>query len=115
MLQAAAALRAEIASQTPRQAEADLASLAFTLQKRIPVGGGLAGGSTDAATALRLALRAWGHASDPDQLLTLAMRLGADVPFFVAGHPAARIGGIGERIEPLPPLRSPVGVLLITP
>jgi 4-diphosphocytidyl-2-C-methyl-D-erythritol kinase len=115
VLRAAAALRAATALASPPRHGPDLPPLAFTLQKRIPMGGGLAGGSTDAATALRLATAAWGLTTEPDRLLTLAAHLGADVPFFVAGHAAALISGIGERIEPLPPLRSPVGVVLVTP
>lgn len=109
VLRAVAALRA--AAPDGRA----LPSLHFTLRKRIPMGGGLAGGSTDAASALRLAVRAWGLALDAPAMLRLGARLGADVPFFVARHAAALVTGIGELIEPLPPLPTPVGVLLVTP
>ena len=109
VLRAVAALRAALPDGP------SLPGLAFTLVKRIPMGGGLAGGSTDAATALRLALRAWSRGMDPAALSVLAARLGADVSFFVARHAAALITGIGERIDPLPALRSRVGVLLMTP
>jgi 4-diphosphocytidyl-2-C-methyl-D-erythritol kinase len=67
-----------------------------TIDKRIPHGGGLGGGSTDAATALRWA----GHGSTPDELAT-ASRLGADIPFCLVGG-RARVRGIGELVEPLP-------------
>jgi 4-diphosphocytidyl-2-C-methyl-D-erythritol kinase len=107
VLRAAGALRAAAGGSHP--------SLAFTLRKRIPMGGGLAGGSTDAAAALRLAAETWGVRLDPADALALATRLGADVPFFVSGAPAALVQGIGERVVPLPPLRTPVGVLLVTP
>lgn len=109
VLRAVAALRAAVPGGS------DLPPLHLTLHKRIPLGGGLAGGSTDAATALRLAACAWGLAPDVPGTLRLGARLGADVPFFIGRHPAALVTGIGERIEPLPPLRAPVGVVLVTP
>ncbi len=61
--------------------------------KRIPVGGGLGGGSADAGAVLR-----WAGCHDLD----VAVSLGADVPFCLVGG-RARIGGIGERVEPLVP------------
>jgi 4-diphosphocytidyl-2-C-methyl-D-erythritol kinase len=61
------------------------------LDKRIPAGGGLGGGSADAAAVLR-----WAGVDDPDA----AARLGADVPFCVVGG-RARVTGIGEQVEPL--------------
>jgi 4-diphosphocytidyl-2-C-methyl-D-erythritol kinase len=64
------------------------------LMKRIPHGGGLGGGSADAAAILR-----WAGITDP----ALAARLGADVPFCVRGG-RARVRGIGEIIDPLPPV-----------
>jgi 4-diphosphocytidyl-2-C-methyl-D-erythritol kinase len=63
-----------------------------TLRKRIPPGGGLGGGSADAAAVLR-----WAGCDD----LEVAVRLGADVPFCVRGG-RARVTGIGEVVEPLP-------------
>jgi 4-diphosphocytidyl-2-C-methyl-D-erythritol kinase len=66
------------------------------LHKRIPSGAGLGGGSADAACILR-----WAGCSD----LAVAAGLGADVPFcLVGGH--ARVAGIGEVVEPLPPIDS---------
>jgi 4-diphosphocytidyl-2-C-methyl-D-erythritol kinase len=62
------------------------------LEKRIPAGGGLGGGSADAAAVLR-----WAGCHD----LALAARLGADVPFCLVGG-RARVTGIGEILEPLP-------------
>jgi 4-diphosphocytidyl-2-C-methyl-D-erythritol kinase len=77
----------------------ELACLA--LEKRIPAGAGLGGGSSDAAAAWRLGRRAAGlsEAATPDDLLALAL-LGADVPFFAANLAAARMTGIGERVTP---------------
>lgn len=72
------------------------------LEKRIPAAAGLGGGSSDAATAWRLG-RAWRGQSDiasADELVELST-IGADVPFFAAGMAAARVGGIGERVEPI--------------
>ncbi|MBV8159881.1 MAG: 4-(cytidine 5'-diphospho)-2-C-methyl-D-erythritol kinase [Acidimicrobiia bacterium] len=62
------------------------------LEKRIPVGAGLGGGSADAAAVLR-----WAGCSD----VSVALTLGADVPFCVTGG-RARVRGIGEIVEPLP-------------
>jgi 4-diphosphocytidyl-2-C-methyl-D-erythritol kinase len=69
---------------------------ATTIDKRIPHGGGLGGGSTDAATALR-----WGGFGTSPSELERAGRLGADIPFCLVGG-RARVSGIGERVEPLP-------------
>ncbi|MBA3688362.1 MAG: 4-(cytidine 5'-diphospho)-2-C-methyl-D-erythritol kinase [Chloroflexi bacterium] len=81
-------------------AEPELACLA--LEKQIPVGAGLGGGSSDAAAAWRLGRRASAapEAASPDDLVRLS-RLGADVPFFAAGAAAARVTGIGELVSPL--------------
>jgi 4-diphosphocytidyl-2-C-methyl-D-erythritol kinase len=109
VLRAATALRAALPDG------AALPALAFALRKRIPIGGGLGGGSADGAAALHLALRAWGRSVPGAELLALAGRVGADLPFLVAGVPAAEVTGIGERIVPLPALRSAVGILLCIP
>jgi len=74
------------------------------LVKRIPAGAGLGGGSADAAAALR-----WAGCTD----LGVAVTLGADVPFCVAGG-RALVTGIGERLRPLP-FRSQALVLLLPP
>ena len=81
--------------------EPDLACLA--LEKRIPAAAGRGGGSSDAAAAWRLG-RAWQDRPDPvtgEELVVLSA-IGADVPFFAAGVAAARVGGIGERVAPVP-------------
>ncbi len=92
-----------------------LPGLAFILEKSIPVGAGMGGGSADGAAAMRLAAEAWGVDASAEALVELAAQLGADVPFFAAGHRAALVSGVGERIEPLPPPSDGVGILLVTP
>lgn len=74
----------------------------LALEKRIPAAAGLGGGSSDAAAAWRLG-RSWRNlpdAADPPDLERLAA-IGADVPFFAARVPAARVTGVGERVEAL--------------
>jgi 4-diphosphocytidyl-2-C-methyl-D-erythritol kinase len=72
----------------------------LALDKRLPLGGGMGGGSSDAATTLIVLDRLWGLGWPRARLVRLAVRLGADVPFFVFGHNA--IGeGAGERLRAL--------------
>ena len=80
----------------------------ITIRKRIPVAGGMAGGSADAAATLRLLARHSGLAPD---LQAIAAQLGADVPGQVA--PARYLAtGAGERLKPLDPV-DPYGVLVL--
>lgn len=72
------------------------------LEKHLPAGGGLGGGSSDAATTLVALNHHWGTGLDEDALAGLGLRLGADVPVFVRGR-AAVARGIGERLEPVSP------------
>jgi 4-diphosphocytidyl-2-C-methyl-D-erythritol kinase len=74
----------------------------LALEKRIPAGAGLGGGSSDAAAAWRLGRRASAapDAATAEDLASLAA-LGADVPFFAARAAAARVTGIGEVVSPL--------------
>ena len=76
----------------------------LALEKTLPVGGGLGGGSSDAATTLLVLNRLWRTRLETEELMQIAVRLGADVPFFLLGRNA--VGeGIGERLTPidLPP------------
>lgn len=74
------------------------------LEKRLPLGGGLGGGSSDAATTLLALNQLWATAVPRAQLIDLAVKLGADVPVFVFGENAFA-EGIGEQLQalPLPP------------
>jgi 4-diphosphocytidyl-2-C-methyl-D-erythritol kinase len=76
----------------------------IALDKRLPVGGGLGGGSSDAATALIALNRLWGLGWTRARLQQLALQLGADVPVFVFGR-SAFAEGVGERLQAvaLPP------------
>jgi 4-diphosphocytidyl-2-C-methyl-D-erythritol kinase len=86
------------------------------LDKVLPLGAGLGGGSADAAAALRLLNRLWELGLAPEELEAIGAKLGADVPFMVRGG-TARATGIGELLAPLPPARLPVGAaaLVATP
>lgn len=89
------------------------ARAAVTLEKRIPAGGGLGGGSSDAAVALLGLSALWGLELPPATLARIGAALGSDVPFFLHGG-TARGTGRGEAIEPLPDL-PPRGVVLVMP
>ena len=70
------------------------------LDKRLPAGAGMGGGSSDAATTLLGLNRLWGLHWPLAQLMPLGLALGADVPFFLGGGPAM-VEGIGEVLHPL--------------
>jgi 4-diphosphocytidyl-2-C-methyl-D-erythritol kinase len=70
------------------------------ITKRLPAGGGLGGGSSDAATTLLGLNRLWNLGLGLDELATIGLQLGADVPVFVRGH-TAWAEGIGERLTPV--------------
>lgn len=70
------------------------------LNKQLPLGGGIGGGSSDAATTLLALNRLWQLDLPLTTLATLGLQLGADVPVFVHGH-SAWAEGVGERLEPI--------------
>jgi len=84
----------------------------ITLEKRLPLGGGLGGGSSDAATTLLALNDLWRAGLSRERLLALALELGADVPVFVGGKNALA-EGIGERLTPLD--LPPAWYLVLTP
>jgi 4-diphosphocytidyl-2-C-methyl-D-erythritol kinase len=72
----------------------------IAVTKRIPMGGGLGGGSSDAATTLVALNRLWNLGLTTDELATIGLKLGADVPVFVRGL-ASWAEGVGEHLRPL--------------
>jgi len=97
----------------------------YTIDKRIPIGAGLGGGSSDAATMLLALNRLWSLSMSRADLARIALALGADVPFFIGGGPAlAR--GIGEALTPVslpvcwlvlvtPPVQIPTAEMFAAP
>ncbi|HEU4596973.1 MAG TPA: 4-(cytidine 5'-diphospho)-2-C-methyl-D-erythritol kinase [Pyrinomonadaceae bacterium] len=83
------------------------------LEKRIPAGGGLGGGSSDAAATLVGLTRLWGLETDTGELAEIGARLGADVPFFLTGGTALGTG-TGAEITPLKDLPRKC-LVLVTP
>jgi 4-diphosphocytidyl-2-C-methyl-D-erythritol kinase len=113
-----AALLLKEASGTPKGADIEV-------EKRIPMGAGLGGGSSDAATVLLALDRLWETSFGADALAELGAALGADVPFFIHGS-SAWVEGVGERITPIelprlwylvltPPVAVPTGVVFAAP
>jgi 4-diphosphocytidyl-2-C-methyl-D-erythritol kinase len=70
----------------------------IAVEKNLPMGGGLGGGSSDAATTLVVLNKLWQLNLSPEKLMALGLSLGADVPIFVYGH-SAWAEGVGEKIE----------------
>ena len=95
------------------RAHGELPGARIELEKAIPVGAGLGGGSSDAAAALRALDRLWGLHLPADELARLGAQLGADVPFFLCGGTALGLGR-GDEVSPLPdaPLQR---LLLVVP
>lgn len=85
----------------------------IAIEKRVPMGAGLGGGSSDAATMLLGLNRLWQLRLTRRQLMRLAARLGADVPFFVFGR-TAYATGIGDKLQALP-LPPAIHVIVIPP
>ncbi len=83
------------------------------LEKRVPMGGGLGGGSADAAVALRLLARLWKTGDDTAELQEIAAGLGSDVPFFLTGG-EANVSGRGEIVTPAED-SAPAELLLLVP
>lgn len=91
ILRAAKALQQ--AAATPRGAH-------IAVEKRIPSQAGMGGGSSDAASTLLALNRLWGLDFSLSTLMRIGLTLGADVPFFLAGH-NAWVSGVGEKLQPI--------------
>ena len=89
------------AARSLQRASGSVLGADISVDKRVPWGAGLGGGSSDAASTLLALNRLWGLGWSRARLLELALSLGADVPFFVGGDNAF-VEGIGERLTPLP-------------
>jgi 4-diphosphocytidyl-2-C-methyl-D-erythritol kinase len=88
------------AARLLQQASGTSLGVDIVVDKRIPAGSGMGGGSSDAATTLLALNRLWRLGWPRDTLAALALRLGADVPFFLGAGPALA-EGVGERLTPL--------------
>lgn len=86
------------AARLLQQATACAQGASLRVTKRIPMGGGLGGGSSDAATVLLALNQLWGCGLTRQQLMDIGVQLGADVPVFIFGR-NARARGIGEELE----------------
>ncbi|MCE9890800.1 4-(cytidine 5'-diphospho)-2-C-methyl-D-erythritol kinase [Kluyvera intermedia] len=94
----AARLLMKTAAQSQRLPEGSGADI--SIDKRLPMGGGLGGGSSNAATVLVALNHLWQCHLSEDELATIGLMLGADVPVFVRGH-AAFAEGVGEVLTPV--------------
>ena len=102
----------ERAAQALKNASGSAKGCEIVLEKNLPVGGGLGGGSSDAATVLLVLNRLWGLNLGRRRLIELGLQLGADVPFFLFGQNAFG-EGIGERLRGLD--LPPAWYLVLTP
>lgn len=91
----------------------DAACISLNLEKRIPIGAGLGGGSSDAAAVLSGLNHLFGYPLAGSELARIGLSLGADVPFFLFGRPAIATG-IGEKLQPYGQLPA-YKVLLVYP
>jgi len=96
IVRAAQLLADAVAQQGRRPAGVDI-----TIEKHIPMGGGLGGGSSDAATTLMALNHLWQAGLTRSELMRLGLQLGADVPFFLLGENAF-VEGIGEQLTAVP-------------
>ena len=103
------------------QAKQPVSGVEITLEKRIPIGGGLGGGSSNAASTLLGLNQLWNLQLPLEQLAELGLSLGADVPVFIFGK-SSFAEGVGEQLQPLkmpkkwflvlkPPVSVPTGVI----
>lgn len=104
VLRAARLLQAECGST---------AGARIRLTKNLPVASGIGGGSADGAAALTALTQLWQARVPAERLAALALQLGADLPVCLAGC-ASFVGGIGEKIDPAPPLTD-LDILLVNP
>jgi len=97
-----------------RKTSGSQAGIRIRLEKKIPVGAGLGGGSSNAAMALLALNQLWDCKMDEKELFELAGQLGSDVPFFLVGGTAVGWGR-GTEVVPLPDLLEEKSLLLLYP
>jgi 4-diphosphocytidyl-2-C-methyl-D-erythritol kinase len=90
---------AALLAQYARTRETDVPGVTISVEKQLPIGGGIGGGSSDAATTLMALNRLWKLNLPRATLSKIGLALGADVPIFIQGLPSWA-SGIGEKIEP---------------
>jgi 4-diphosphocytidyl-2-C-methyl-D-erythritol kinase len=100
------------AAMALRTATGCTAGVSIHLHKRLPLGGGLGGGSSDAATTLLALNQLWGCRLSRADLQVIGLGLGADVPVFIHGH-SAFAEGVGERLSDISP--PPAWYLVLEP
>jgi len=88
------------AAATLKALAAPSAGVDIFLQKNLPMGGGLGGGSSDAATTLHALNKLWNLQLSMAELAAIGLKLGADVPLFVEGY-TAFAEGVGEKLQPV--------------
>lgn len=86
----------------------------ITLDKKIPIGGGLGGGSSNAAITLKLLCELWQIDCSLKELLDFGVKFGADIPFFINPSEVALVEGIGEIITPVK-LNEEIHLVLVNP
>jgi 4-diphosphocytidyl-2-C-methyl-D-erythritol kinase len=89
-----------LAAEYQRRHRRTVPGIDVALDKVLPMGGGLGGGSSDAATALMVANHLWQAGLSRDELMALGLPLGADIPFFIFGE-TAFAEGVGEALRPV--------------
>jgi 4-diphosphocytidyl-2-C-methyl-D-erythritol kinase len=89
-----------LAGEYRRRHGRDVPGIDIAVEKVLPMGGGLGGGSSDAATALMAANHLWQAGLSQDELMALGLPLGADIPFFIFGQ-TAFAEGVGEALQPV--------------
>lgn len=91
---------AQLMQKEMHKKSANLLGVEILLQKKLPIGGGIGGGSSDAATVLLGLNKLWNCNFNIDKLADLGVQLGADLPVFVRGY-SSWAEGVGEKLTPL--------------
>lgn len=89
-----------LANEFQRRHQRAAPGIDVAVEKILPMGGGLGGGSSDAATALMAANHLWQAGLSQEELMALGLPLGADIPFFIFGE-TAFVEGVGEAMQPV--------------